>query len=137
MNSAPQDDPGETAKWLSHPPFYDFLGMSLLSLHQGRCVLRLNPRRELTNSKGEIHGGPIAACLDIAMSQAVRSSYTDKVNVATISMTVNYLEASQGALTVTAKVVRAGKTVAYAEAKAVNEAMGLMAKVSATFRIIR
>jgi acyl-coenzyme A thioesterase PaaI-like protein len=52
-------------------------------------------------------------------------------------MTVNYLEASQGALTVTARVVRAGKTVAYAEAEAVNEAMGLMAKVSATFRIIR
>lgn len=123
--------------WLSHPPFYDWLGATLLQLGSGRCVLRLEPRGALGNSKGDIHGGATASLLDIAMSQAVRSSYADRVNVSTISLTINYLATAAGAIQATAVALRPGATIAHAEVEATDLQGQAVARATAIYRIIR
>ena len=77
--------------WITCPPFYMYLGATLLHLMDGECTLQLDVRPELMNSKGDLHGGAITAGFDIALSQAVRSSYPRTVNLSTISLTINYI----------------------------------------------
>jgi len=123
--------------WLSCPPFYQWLDPRLEQLGGGRCELSLAPRPELGNSKGDLHGGAIAALFDIAMSQAVRSAYADKINVSTIGLTVNYLATSQGTVRISAQALRPGSTIAYAEVEALNAAGECVARASGNYRIIR
>ncbi len=125
------------AQWRSYPPFYGFLGAELERLQDGECVLVLAPRAELGNSKGDLHGGAIASLLDIVLSQAVRSAYTERINVSTISMTVNFLAPTTGWARATGKVLRAGASIAYAEGEVVNEKGELVSRISGTYRIIR
>lgn len=132
-------DPSKPA-WLSYPPFYEFLGPTLEVLADGRCEVSLAPRRELGNSKGDLHGGAIASLFDLAMSQAVRSVYVAKgenINVSTIGLTVNYLAPSKGTVRVIAQALRPGASIAYAEAEALNADGDSVARVSANYRIIR
>ena len=128
---------GVEAKWRSYPPFYAWLGAQLERLQDGECIVRLDPRAELGNSKGDLHGGAIAALLDITLSQAVRSAYSEVVNVSTISMTINYLAPTVGVARASGKVLRAGASIAYAEGEAVNQQGEVVSRISATYRIIR
>lgn len=54
-------------------PYYRYLGLVVTERAAGRSVVRLPHRPELTNSRGEIHGGVQGSLLDIALSQALRS----------------------------------------------------------------
>jgi len=56
-----------------------------------------------------------------SMSQAVRSSISGPTNIATISMTVSYLAPAVGLVTCNATVVRAGRSVAFAEGEVTDE----------------
>jgi uncharacterized protein (TIGR00369 family) len=124
-------------QWRSHPPFYDHLGLKLKSLGGGKCVIELPYAKHFGNSRGEVHGGISASLLDATLSQAVRSTLEGATNVATISMTVNYLGAAHGVLTCTGTVVREGRTVAFAEAEVVDERGTAVCRGSATYRILR
>ncbi len=134
-NSAPDD--ATRARWRSYPPYYRHLGGVLEELGDGTCIVRLAPRPELGNSKGDIHGGAIASLLDIVQSQAVRSRYDAAVNVATITMNLSYLATAAGEITGHGKVIRAGTTIAYAEGEIRSADGAILAKASATYRIIR
>ncbi len=124
-------------QWLSHAPFYDHLGLRVVSIGEGSARLALSPSHDLGNSKGDLHGGAIASMMDITLSQAVRSAYPQGINVSTISMTVNYLAPSQGNAKSHAQVVRAGHSIAYAEGEVQNEAGEIVCRVSGSYRIIR
>jgi uncharacterized protein (TIGR00369 family) len=125
------------AQWLSHAPFYDHLGLQVVSIGDGSASLLLSPSTDLGNSKGDLHGGAIASMMDITLSQAVRSAYPSGINVSTISMTVNYLAPSQGNALSHAQVIRAGHSIAYAEGDVKNEAGDIVCRVSGSYRIIR
>jgi uncharacterized protein (TIGR00369 family) len=125
--------------WLSYSPFHKMINMELERLEHGECVIRMAPRPEMSNAKGDLHGGMIASLLDISMSQAARSTQPDplQIKVSTITLTVNYLSPSTGVVTVTAKVVRAGASICYVEAEAINAKGEIVAHATGTFRIIR
>ncbi len=123
-------------RWRSYPPYYKHIGAVLERLEAGECVLRLSPRAELANTKGDIHGGAIASLLDMVLSQAVRSGYDRSFNVATINLNINYLATANGELRATGKLVRAGTTIAYLEGEIKRPDGEIVARATATYRII-
>ena len=123
------------ATWRSSPPFYHHLGLQLEALADGRSAIRLPFRKEYGNTRGEMHGGAVAALVDAAMSQAVRSTIEMGSRVATITMTLNYLAPAHGDLTARGTVVKGGRSVIFAEAEVTDERGQAVCKGSATYRI--
>lgn len=132
----PAHDNQPRARWRSSPPFYVHLGLVLDALADGRSAVRLPYRNQYGNSRGEVHGGAVAALVDAAMSQAVRSTVEDGAAVATISMTLNYLAPAHGELACAGAVVRAGRSVAFAEAEVVDGRGKAVCRASATYRVL-
>jgi uncharacterized protein (TIGR00369 family) len=83
-----------------------------------------------------MHGGAIAALMDAAMSQAVRSTIPMGSVVATITMNLNYMAPSFGELTAKGTVVRGGKSIVFAEAEVTDSKGQMVCRGSATFRAI-
>lgn len=124
------------AQWRSSPPFYEHLGLELDALANGRSAIRLPYRKHFGNSRGEVHGGAVAALADAAMSQAVRSTVEPGAAVATISLTLNYLAPAHGELVCNGAVVRGGRSVAFTEAEVTDERGTSVCRASATYRLL-
>lgn len=54
-------------------PFAHYLGIEILEKGEGFARLRLPYRHELTNPRGDLHGGAIASVADSAMAVAIGS----------------------------------------------------------------
>jgi uncharacterized protein (TIGR00369 family) len=124
------------AQWRSSPPFYEHLGLKLDALADGRSAISLPFQKHFSNTRGEVHGGAVAALVDAAMSQAVRSTIALGAAVATISMNLNYLAPAHGELTCKGAVVRGGKSIAFAEAEVTDERGNPVCRATATFRVL-
>jgi uncharacterized protein (TIGR00369 family) len=124
------------AEWRSSPPFYRHLGLELDALDDGRSIIRLPFRPEYGNTRGEMHGGAIAALVDAAMSQAVRSTIPMGSAVATVTMVLNYMAPSFGELTGKGSVVKRGKSLAFAEVEITDSKGAVVCRASGTFRIM-
>jgi len=118
-------------------PYYRLLGLTAESGQPTGCSsIRFRSRTELQNSRGDVQGGVVASLLDAAMAVAVRSVLKDGEGVATVSLTVNYLEPGRAMLIAKGRVIRCGRTLASAEA-AVEDASGrTVAHAVSTMRII-
>jgi uncharacterized protein (TIGR00369 family) len=117
--------------------FFETLGMHLLRAGDGEAAVELRCREALGNRKGDVHGGAIASLIDVAMSEAIRASLRDVDGLATISMTINYLDVGRGDLAGTGKATRLGRTTAFATAEIRDGAGTLVATGQGVFRIIR
>lgn len=124
------------AEWRSSPPFYQHLGLELDALADGRSAIRMPFQKHFGNTRGEMHGGAVAALVDAAMSQAVRSTIPLGSSVATITMTLNYMAPSFGDLTAKGVVTRGGKSVAFAETEVTDSKGNVVCRASATFRLM-
>jgi uncharacterized protein (TIGR00369 family) len=124
------------AQWRSSPPFYEHLGLELDELSDGCAAIRLPYRKHFGNSRGEVHGGALAALADAAMSQAVRSTVESGAAVATISLTLSYLAPAHGELVCKGAVVRGGRSVVFAEAEVADERGNAVCRASATYRLL-
>ena len=124
-----------SAQWRSLPPFYEHLGFELDALADGQATIRLPFRKQLGNSRGEMHGGAVATLADVAMSQAVRSNI-ELAAIATISLTLNYLAPARGELVCQGRTVRRGRSVAFAEAEVIDESGKPVCRASATYRLL-
>ena len=127
----------EDPQWRSFSPFYEHLNLELESRGSGKCVIRLPFARHFANSRGEVHGGVAASLLDITLSQAVRSTLEGPANIATISMTMSYLAPAFGVLTCRGAVVRAGRSVAFAEGEVTDEKGAAVCRAVGTYRVRR
>ena len=117
-------------------PFHRHLGVSEIQAADGTAMVRLGPCSEIRNLKGDVHGGAVAALFDMVMSRAVRSVNIEAWGLATVSMTVNYLEPARGGLVSRARLVRNGRTLAVAEATIERDDGRLVAQASAVFRFL-
>jgi uncharacterized protein (TIGR00369 family) len=118
-------------------PYYLYLGLEITERAAGAATVRLAHRHDLTNSRGEIHGGVQGSMLDVAMSQALRSLLPAGSKVATISLTTSYLAAGHGGLTAYGRVVRAGRSVATCEGRIEDQTGAAVAWGLGTFRVWR
>ncbi len=118
-------------------PFYQLLGLrSDEDCPKGTSRVHLAGRKEFENSRGDIHGGVVAAVVDAAMGAAMRSAYTAGEGATTVSLTVNYLEPAREALIAAGRVMRAGRSLASVEVIVTDTTGRTVAHAIGTLRVI-
>jgi uncharacterized protein (TIGR00369 family) len=86
---------------------------------------------------GVVHGGILASLADTAGAMAAYPMLPHGTRLATVEMTINYLEAvDRGPIIAEARVLRLGRTLAVAECEIQDADGNLAAKALLTFAII-
>jgi uncharacterized protein (TIGR00369 family) len=115
-------------------PYIKLLGMELLELKTGEAVLHLQMRDELRQPHGILHGGATASVIDTATAFAVVSVLEKDEKASTVDLTIHYLRpVSEGGITCTAKIVRAGRRLLTVAADVVNDEGKLIATALSTY----
>lgn len=122
--------------WRSSVPLYQHLGFQLDALDDGRSQVRLAFQPHLGNTRGDVHGGTVAAIVDAAMSQAVRSLVDTAMGVATMNMNINYLAPARGDITCKGAVIKRGRSIMFTEAEVFGEDGELACRASGSYRIL-
>lgn len=117
-------------------PLYQHLGFRLDALDDGRSQVRLAFQPHLGNTRGDVHGGTIAAIVDAAMSQAVRSLVDTALGVARRNMNLNYLAPAKGEIICKGLVIKRGRSIMFSETGVFGEDGVLACRASGSHRIL-
>ena len=101
-------------------PLAALLGMGVETIERDRVRVRLPYRVEVTTVADMVHGGAIAALVDVAATAAVWSGAElgDKARGTTVGFSINFLAAARGEdLAATATVIQRGRTICVSEVK--------------------
>jgi uncharacterized protein (TIGR00369 family) len=113
------------------------LGWKAIELEPGHVRVRYTARPEFANPQGAIQGGFLAAMLDDAMGPALFTTLGAQDFAPTIEMKVNFLRGARpGALIAEGSVVHKTSSLAFLEGTLTTEDGELVAKATATARII-
>lgn len=100
----------------------------------GECLAYFEPRPELNNSMGMAHGGLVMTLMDAAMGGACRSSQPEGTSVVTIDMQSQFMAPARGRIEAVARVVRATKTLIFADCEVRDGDGHLCARGTGVFR---
>lgn len=117
-------------------PFMQFIGLQPEDFSPQLTRTRLPWRADLTNSRGDIHGGTLMSALDLTLSAAARANDT-ATSMATIDMTSHFLAPARGTVVFEATCLRMGRSIAFCEGRALSEDGELLVTATATFKIMR
>jgi len=118
-------------------PYLDLLQLEPVVCQDDRAVTRLKIRDELLNSRGHIHGGAIMSILDFTLSAAGRAIDPLGMGMATIDIHTSCIEPAVTDLTVQARCIRRGNSIAFCEGEVLDTAGNLIAKGTAAFKVLR
>lgn len=121
------------------PPVAQLLGWQLEEIDpsRGTIVVRYDARTEFTNPLGDIQGGLLAAMLDDTMGPALVATLPPGQFAPTLEMKVSYLAPARvGPLWGHGRVVKRGGTISFVEADLVDADGLIVARASATVRVI-
>jgi uncharacterized protein (TIGR00369 family) len=118
-------------------PFLELLGARAEHSEDGRTVVSLDVRPELTNSWNFAHGGVVVTLLDCAMGSAARTTDAQVAGVVTVSLTVNFIRSCSGLLRAEGRVLRGGNSLVFCEGEVRDASGEIMAKGIGTFRLKR
>ena len=123
-------------RMFDHSPFISGLGLQVQSLDYERSELTvfmpLNPSLERRAGTRQFHGGPIASFIDTVGDFAIGMMVGG--GVPTINLRVDYLKPAVGdGITGTARVRRAGRTVAVVDIDVLDERGSLVAVGRGTY----
>jgi acyl-CoA thioesterase len=112
-------------------------GYELDSIGDGKAVMSLRVLDRHKQIHGVVHGGILASLADTAGAMAAYPMLPRGTRLATVEMTINYLEAvDRGPIIAEARVLRLGRTLAVAECEVKDAAGRLAAKALLTFAIM-
>lgn len=104
---------------------------------KGWVRIAFEGRRDFLNPAGFVQGGFLSAMLDDCMGPAVWIMTGGELYTATINMTVSFLApASPGLLFGEGQVIQLGKSIAFLEARLVDPNDQLLARASASARLL-
>lgn len=108
-------DPASVQAALDASPFQAGLGLRLVSMDADRFVVDLPWKPSLARKSGseQVHGGVIAAVLDVAGDYALAGRLGHFVP--TVDLRCDYLRPATGDLRAVARVVRCGRTLGVAD----------------------
>ena len=93
------------------------LGMTLVEVKEGECIIGFDYAEKLTQQHGFIHAGVIATALDSACGYAAYSTMPEGAAVLSIEFKTNLMRPAQGErFEARARVVKPGRTVHFTEA---------------------
>jgi uncharacterized protein (TIGR00369 family) len=108
------------------PPMARVIGFDLEMLGEGEVVLVMEPREDLENLAGALHGGVAATLLDNVFGAAVTTLLPAGARSATLNLNVSYLRAitlRSGTIRARARVTRLARAAAFVEG-AMTDAQG-------------
>jgi uncharacterized protein (TIGR00369 family) len=97
-------------------PLARLIGFQVVEVKEGEVTLELEPREDLENLSGALHGGVAAALLDTALGAALQTLLPVGQGFATLNLNVSYLRAlsqRSGLIRTEARVQHRGRTSAY------------------------
>ena len=119
-------------------PYYRLLGMEITEIREGESRIQMLFREELTHPYGIVHGGAIASLADSAVAMALIGLVEPKDRITTIEFKINFfVPISKGELKAHAKIIHKGSKTAVGDVDVVNGEGKLVAKVIATYSIMR
>lgn len=104
----------ESKRILAETGFLSWLGIEIQEESEGRAVLRLPHRDELTNTDSNtLHGGVVATLIDNAAGTALRTVLESPgtARYATTELNLSYLRPATGDLRAEATVRRRGRSL--------------------------
>lgn len=120
------------------PPIAELVGFQLTNVEPGRSVILFEAGRRHHNPLGTVHGGILGAVADAAMGVAYASTLGEGETFTTVEMKINFLKpVRSGALTVTGRVVKSGRTLGLTECEIVDETGSLVAHATSTCMTLR
>ncbi len=118
-------------------PLMEYLGLVPEHIEANLARTRLPWRVELTNSRGDVHGGTLMSVLDFTLSAAARGSLEAGVSMATIDMTTSFMAPANGDLVIEGRCIKLGRSIAFCEGDIFDDKGQRVCKASATFKVIR
>ncbi|MFE4531114.1 PaaI family thioesterase [Streptomyces anulatus] len=121
------------------PSIGRLLGMRFDEVDHGRIVISLDTRPDFANPLGTVHGGIAATLLDSVMGCAVHTTLPAGAGYTTLELKVNYIRTARTdgqKLIAEGTVVHAGRRVATAEGKVLDEQGKLIAHATTTCMIL-
>jgi uncharacterized protein (TIGR00369 family) len=119
---------------LKENPATSLLGFELESVEHGHAVLRLDAGAKHKQIHGVVHGGILAALADTASAIAAYTTVAPGTAIATVELTINYLEAVPGGrIKAEGRVLRSGRNFVVAECEIFDGQGALAAKALLTF----
>ncbi len=117
-------------------PFMRHIGLQSISLEGDCCRTRLSLKRDLVNSRGDIHGGALMSALDFTLSVVARAHDPSNVGAATIDMSTYFYAPAKSSINIIATCKRRGKSIAFCEGE-VQDADGVVLAVArAAFKLV-
>jgi len=123
---------------LAPPPLARVIGFHIVAVGDGRAEFALEPRGDLENLAGGLHGGVAASLLDNTMGAAVLSLLPAGARSATLNLNVSYLRGltvRSGTITARGRVVRLTRSTAFVEGVVTNSQSEVCAQAVATFAV--
>ncbi|MDF9801723.1 uncharacterized protein (TIGR00369 family) [Streptomyces sp. HB372] len=121
------------------PSIGRLLGMRFDEVEHGRIVISLDTRPDFANPLGTVHGGIAATLLDSVMGCAVHTTLPAGAGYTTLELKVNYIRTARTdgqKLIAEGTVIHAGRRVATAEGKVLDEQGKLIAHATTTCMIL-
>jgi uncharacterized protein (TIGR00369 family) len=122
----------------SRVPFVRLLGLEFVAAERGSATFALDVREDLKRMGGILHGGAVVSLLDTAAACAVHTILEPGARTVTVDLTVHFLRPfGSGLLLARARVLRAGRRIAFLSVEATDPAGVLIATVTTTYAIQR
>lgn len=124
---------------LPPPPFAKLIGFTMGVVEPGRIVMELEPREDLENTIGLIHGATAAALLDTAMGCAISTRLEAGQSSVTLDLKLAFLRplsVRSGLISAEGKVIKLGRQTSYTEGFVRDGKGALAVHATATFSMI-
>ena len=119
-------------------PFFCLMGIEVVSVGDGRAMLKMQVRPDMYNGVGWLQGGMLVALADEAMALAVYSQLMNGEGIATISESTSFIRGVRdGVVWAEGRVIRKGRRVAFCEGEVWTEngKKALLSRTSAAFAV--
>ena len=124
---------------LPPPPFAKLIGFNMAVVEPGRIVMELEPREDLENTIGLLHGATAAALLDTAMGCAISTRLETGQASVTLDLKMTFLRPlsiRSGLISAEGKIIKVGRQTSYAEGFVRDGKGALAVHATATFSMI-
>lgn len=124
---------------LPPPPIASLFDVRLVSVGDGESVFRCRPDESSFNPIALIHGGLLCTLLDSAIGCAVQSMLPAGVGPASIELKVSFIKpvrADGNEIEARGRVLKLGRSVAFAEAQALDHRGDLLGHATSSLALI-
>jgi len=119
-------------------PYFELLSMEIVSLNEGRSLLKAIIQEKHLQPYGIVHGGVYASLIDAACFWAGYTEIEEPLALTTVEMKLNYLApAKEGIFMAAGQVVKTGKTLCLSEARITDQKDRLLAHGTSTMMVLQ